>query len=291
MDENRRNALSTEYGEVCSNFRTLTDIRFKLLGLLPIATAVAIALKVDHIDGRSFVFSLFGLIATIGLVTYNTRNDELYDELVRRAAYIERSLGLADGAFANRPRASLKFRLFGIHGRVDHRVGIGTIYLASIAVWLFLVLTSLSAWLAPEASVLATLAAFGLAVIATWWARTWIKRKKKRSMRKSDPWPRGRSKGVLNRFVARHGGRGADRFVLQARGREDARNHRQTGSVLCRNRSRLLNLLPAGRLKGTGCMSLGGATHGFATAVAVRLRHKSKRRHAREKSRIVPAPR
>ncbi|MGM4953588.1 hypothetical protein ACT4MK_38505 [Bradyrhizobium barranii] len=164
MDQDRRNALSTEYGEVCSNFRTLTDIRFKLLGLLPIATAVAIALKVDHIDGRSFVFSLFGLIATIGLVTYNTRNDELYDELVRRAAYIERSLGLADGAFANRPRAS-------------------------------------------------------------------------------------------------------------------------------RNRSRLLNLLPAGRLKGTGCMSLGGATHGFAAAVAVRLRHKSKRRHAREKSRIVPAPR
>ncbi|MGX0963304.1 hypothetical protein AB7M63_003753 [Bradyrhizobium japonicum] len=114
MDENRRNALSTEYGEVCSNFRTLTEIRFKLLGLLPIATAVAIALKVDHIDGRSFVFSLFGLIATIGLVTYNTRNDELYDELVRRAAYIERSLGLADGAFANRPRPSLSFRLFGI---------------------------------------------------------------------------------------------------------------------------------------------------------------------------------
>lgn len=179
MDENRRNALSTEYGEVCSNFRTLTDIRFKLLGLLPIATAVAIALKVDHIDGRSLVFSLFGLIATIGLVTYNTRNDELYDELVRRAAYIERSLGLADGAFANRPRASLKFRLFGIPWKVDHRVGIGTIYLASIAVWLFLVLASLSAWLAPEASVLATLAAFGLAVIATWWARTWIKRKKK----------------------------------------------------------------------------------------------------------------
>jgi hypothetical protein len=183
MDNHRREALSKEYGEVCSNFRTLTDIRFKLLALLPIATAAATAFKGDRADGGSFVFPLFGLIATIGLVTYNTRNDQLYDELVGRAASIERSLGLADGAFANRPHAWLSFRLLGIKWKVDHRTGVGTIYLASIAVWLFLLLASLSAplvsALAPQASVLAPLAAFGLAVIATWCARTWIKRKKK----------------------------------------------------------------------------------------------------------------
>src|ERR1700759_2330890 len=74
MDDNRRDALTKEYGEVCSNFRTLTDIRFKLLGLLPIATAPATAFKGPPTDGVSFVFPLFGLIATIGLVTYNTRN-------------------------------------------------------------------------------------------------------------------------------------------------------------------------------------------------------------------------
>jgi hypothetical protein len=176
MDKNRREALLKEYGEVCSNFRTLTDIRFKLLALLPIATAAAVAFK----DGGSFAFPLFGLIATIGLVTYNTRNDQLYDELVGRAASIERSLGLADGAFANRPHAWLSFRLLDIKWKVDHRTGLGTIYLASIAVWLFLLLASLSALLipAPQAPARAQLAAFGLAAIMTWCARTWIRREK-----------------------------------------------------------------------------------------------------------------
>ena len=210
MDNNRREALIKEYGEACSNFRTLTDIRFKLLGLLPIATAAGTAFKGDGADGGSFVFPLFGLIATIGLVTYNTRNDQLYDELVSRAAFIERSLGLADGAFASRPHPWLIFRLLDIkfierslgladrafanhpdmwlfsrlrnvkwkdiEWKVDHRTGVGTIYVACIAVWLFLLLTSLSAL---RVSAWAPLAAFGLAVIATWCARTWIKDKKK----------------------------------------------------------------------------------------------------------------
>jgi hypothetical protein len=206
MENNRREALIKEYSEVCNNFRTLTDIRFKLLGLLPIATAAGTAFKGGPADGGSFVFALFGLIATIGLVTYNTRNDQLYDELVSRAAFIERSLGLADGAFASRPHPRLIFRLLDIkfierslgladrafanrpdmwlisrlrnikwndiEWKVDHRTGVGTIYVACIAVWLFLLLTSLlvSLW-APLA--------FGLAVIATWCARTWIKDKKR----------------------------------------------------------------------------------------------------------------
>jgi hypothetical protein len=149
---------------------------------LPIAIAAATAFKGDNTGGGSFVFPLFGLIATVGLVTYNTRNDQLYDELVGRAASIERSLGLADGGFANRPHAWLSFRLLGIKWKVDHRTGIGTIFLASIAVWLFLLLTSLSgpivSALAPQAPALASLAALSLAVIATWCAKTWLRKTK-----------------------------------------------------------------------------------------------------------------
>jgi hypothetical protein len=144
MDTSRREALQKEYSEVLSNFRLLTDIRFKLLGLLPIATAAAAAVKFEK--GSSPVplpLALFGLVATIGLVTYNTRNDQLYDELVSRAASIERSLGLPDGAFANRPRAWYAIKSPVGRWRVDHRPGVGTVYAASIALWLFAVLSAL----------------------------------------------------------------------------------------------------------------------------------------------------
>ena len=137
MDDFRREALLKEYGEVCNNFRLLTDIRFKLLAFLPIAAAAATALKGDDGGGGHFALSLFGLVATIGLITYNARNNQLYNELVGRAAAIERSLGLPDGAFANRPHPWLTIRLLRGRWKVDHGTGIGTIYAASIALWLF----------------------------------------------------------------------------------------------------------------------------------------------------------
>jgi hypothetical protein len=105
---------------------------------------------------QTLAISVFGLVVTIGLVTYNARNDQLYDELVGRAASIERNLGIPDGAFANRPNdwlrvtlpmqlpANLAERLPGglnKHFRervwkVNHRVAVATIYYASIALWL-----------------------------------------------------------------------------------------------------------------------------------------------------------
>jgi hypothetical protein len=84
------------------------------------------------------------LIVTAGLVSYNLRNDQLYNELVGRAANIERSLGVPDGAFANRPAPSLSLRLpFGRVWPMAHDSGVALIYAASITLWLFIVLFSL----------------------------------------------------------------------------------------------------------------------------------------------------
>jgi hypothetical protein len=136
MPSSRRKALLAEYAEVSNNFRMLTDIRFKLLAFLPLAAGVAASvLSRANASALTLAFSLFGLVVTIGLVTYNERNDQLYDTLVARAAAIERHLGIPDGAFANRPRAW--FRLVGGRWKIDHRTAVSTIYKSSIALWLF----------------------------------------------------------------------------------------------------------------------------------------------------------
>lgn len=109
----RHEALLTEYNDVCNNFRTLTDIRFKLLAFLPIAAGVVVAVSKESSYALGLPLPLFGLVATIGLATYNARNDQLYDDLVDRAAAIERSLGIPEGAFANRPTPWLRIRLLG----------------------------------------------------------------------------------------------------------------------------------------------------------------------------------
>lgn len=124
----RQEALLKEYSEVCSNFRMLTNRRFKLLAFLPIASGVAAALAKENLEAIGLPLSLFGLVVTIGLGAYNARNDQLYDELVGRAAAIERSLHIPDGAFANRPTAWLRIRFLGMTWNIDHRTALSTIY-------------------------------------------------------------------------------------------------------------------------------------------------------------------
>jgi hypothetical protein len=138
VNKDRREAMLREYTEVNSLFRMLTDIRFKLAGLLPIASAATAGFGRQSGGGVPLVFSAFGLIVVLGVMTYHMRNDQLYNELVGRAATIERSLGLPDGVFCNRPRAWLALRVGRWRWRIDHGTGIGTVYAATAAFWLYL---------------------------------------------------------------------------------------------------------------------------------------------------------
>jgi hypothetical protein len=186
MPSDRSDALLAEYREVSNNFRMLTDIRFKLLAFLPLAAAAATAvLARGNATTLTLAFSLFGLVVTIGLVTYNARNDQLYDTLVARAAAIERYLGIPDGAFANRPRSWFQ----PVYGRwkVDHRPAVSTIYIASIALWLFgalhaaidLAQPALSHWISPTwANLIALAAAVGLTILGSWFVNCEKKRKR-----------------------------------------------------------------------------------------------------------------
>lgn len=155
MNDYRREALLKEYEQVCNNFRLLADIRFRMLAFVSIAAGTAAAFITTTLakgngieNGGSSLFlfglalSLFGLVATIGLTTYNERNNQLYDELVGRAASIERSLGLPDGGFANRPGSwfAISIPFSNKSWKIDQRTGVSTVYAGSIALWLSVVL-------------------------------------------------------------------------------------------------------------------------------------------------------
>jgi hypothetical protein len=170
-DMNRR----AEYTEVCSSFRLLTEIRFKLLTLLPIGTAAGVVLTANA--KSSFLakplVGLFGLAVTVCAAIYNLRNDQLYDELVARAAHLERLLNLKEGAFAQRPRPWLYIGPV----EVTHRQ-IWWIYLSSFAAWLSLILHGVNAlWLpGPKTShyvlreLIEAVAVIALTILMAWFA-------------------------------------------------------------------------------------------------------------------------
>ncbi|HLO32683.1 MAG TPA: hypothetical protein VK249_26285, partial [Anaerolineales bacterium] len=100
----RQEILFTLYREVCSGWRILTDVRFKLLGLIPVVSGVVLfSLLSNKADGPTSLarmgIALFGLLITIALFVYEKRNSELYDDLISRGRKIEEELGVDTGIF------------------------------------------------------------------------------------------------------------------------------------------------------------------------------------------------
>jgi hypothetical protein len=141
LDQETEIALA-EYTEVVAQFRSLTDIRFKLLTYLPVGTIATVFLsKDDHLTNEPAI-AAFALVVTVCIATYNKRNDQLYDELVSRAAELERvHLGLVHGAFSQRPTTWLKYGVIP----VQHRWPIGLLYAATAALWAFMLVKAILA--------------------------------------------------------------------------------------------------------------------------------------------------
>lgn len=131
-----------EYKEAAAQFRLLTDIRFKLLAYLPLGTIATVFLtKQDGHLASEPAIAAFAFVATVCLATYNKRNDQPYDELVSRAAELERKyLGMSHGTFTDRPGSWLV--VFGL--KVEHRWPIGLLYAATAAFWAYLLVRSLA---------------------------------------------------------------------------------------------------------------------------------------------------
>src|SRR5579864_75372 len=138
-DAERKDIALAEYKEVADQFRKLTDIRFKLLTYLPLGT-VAAAVLVPAKDALvKPAIPAFAFVVTLCIAIYNKRNDQFYDELVKRAAELERELQIEHGSFSNRPKAWLKYGPF----LVDHRGPIGWIYMAAASLWAYMFVDAL----------------------------------------------------------------------------------------------------------------------------------------------------
>ncbi|HUX88438.1 MAG TPA: zinc ribbon domain-containing protein [Chloroflexota bacterium] len=154
--EYRSEILFTIYKEVSASWRTLTDVRFRLLALVPAMSTVIWVFLFDpgkfpydtgspKPGGMFFAFlaslvSLFGLVVIIALHVYERRNSELYDDLISRGRRIELELGVDTGQFLGRLE-STKHYFGGILVKHDH--AIDTIYRMTIGGWVVTLALSL----------------------------------------------------------------------------------------------------------------------------------------------------
>ena len=126
----RQEILALLYGEVCSSWRELVSVRFKLLALVPTVSVFALVALLTRGQPPTAVtvgICCFGSVVTAALLLYDQRNSQLHDELISRGRRIESELGVVTGLFLGRP---------GSWGIVKHDIALLIIYTTSLAAWL-----------------------------------------------------------------------------------------------------------------------------------------------------------
>jgi hypothetical protein len=131
--------LRLEYEQTLQLVRTLTDVRFKLLAFVPTIAGFGVGLFGKPRPAVELLaVGLIGLVATLGIFIYELRNSQTYAAAVRRAAELERTLGLLSGPGGLlRERRGRTARLFGLLAVWQSR-GLALVYGAAVAGWTYL---------------------------------------------------------------------------------------------------------------------------------------------------------
>jgi hypothetical protein len=136
IDPRREERLRIDYGQTADLLRSLTDVRFKLLALVPTLTGTAVAVVGRPRPAAELLgVGLLGLVATLGVMLYDLRNTQVYEYALRRAGELEARLGLG-GLFGERPEPTL--RPFGLPAATYDRA-LALVYGAALAGWTYLV--------------------------------------------------------------------------------------------------------------------------------------------------------
>jgi hypothetical protein len=131
--------LRLEYEQTLQLVRTLTDVRFKLLAFVPTIAGFGVGLFGKPRPAVELLaVGLIGLVATLGILIYELRNSQTYAAAVRRAAELERTLGMASGpGDLLTERRGHTARLFGLIAVWQER-GLALVYGAAISGWTYL---------------------------------------------------------------------------------------------------------------------------------------------------------
>ena len=132
----RDELLRLEYEYASRLLGTLTEIRFKLLALVPTLSGAVVALTSS---GRSGVELLaiggLGLTATSGIFAYELRSGELRRRATDRVNRLESEL-FSEGPLLG--REDRRPKLYGVIP-ASHQLGVGLVYGAALGGWVYLV--------------------------------------------------------------------------------------------------------------------------------------------------------
>jgi hypothetical protein len=127
--------LRLEYEYTSRLLGNLTEIRFKLLALVPTLSGAVVALISSTRSGVELLaIGGLGLAATSGVLAYELRNGELRRCATERVKRLESDL-FSHSLLADDDRTP---RLFGLIP-ASHRLGVGLVYGAALGGWVYLV--------------------------------------------------------------------------------------------------------------------------------------------------------
>jgi hypothetical protein len=131
-----------DYEQTVQVVRMLTDVRFKLLALVPTVSAIGVVVAEGRTRADAIGIAVVGLVATIGILLYDLRNSQLYGAAMHRAKVLEQRMGLRrsnpessdvlGGLFSERP---YRLRLAGV--AVWHDRGLAYVYAAAMTGWMY----------------------------------------------------------------------------------------------------------------------------------------------------------
>jgi hypothetical protein len=137
--------LRLDYDQTTELVRTLMDVRFKLLALVPTSAGAAVGLiGTPRAAAELLGIGLLGLLATFGILLYELRNTQILDAMLRHAQTLERSLGFQGTSDTTGPdgllslRTARHVRFFGLV-TAGHEQALGLVYGAALGGWGYLV--------------------------------------------------------------------------------------------------------------------------------------------------------